>query len=294
MPMMASAFNSLDEQSWIATAYLLTSTVFQPFFERACDFFGCKLMLFIPIGIFEFGSLMTTTVQNFIWLCCARAVTGIGGAGLMSLLSLTMGQAASRNRAQTPAPLVDSTPSKAGTSTAASSLRTASRATKRYRTSSLCQSVLGLLPHSCSSSSLNSNPSSYDGAQDAQPPKKQWRSSKRWSKAPAMSSDESTAVESTLTPAVEEEVPVVMTSPYTPPPEELPHAETDLASEPKHWNGSTLQDEHESYKDNGEPAQPTPASEQAPRPYPQPGTLVVMQGVVNTTDSQANGTSTPQ
>ncbi|PCH35140.1 hypothetical protein WOLCODRAFT_27654, partial [Wolfiporia cocos MD-104 SS10] len=132
-----------------------------------------------------------------------------------------------------------------------------------------------------------------------------------------MSSDESMAVESTLTPAVEEEVPVVVTSPYMPPPEELPHAETDLASEPKQrsvtdrtpptehsilaadehspsWNGSTLQDEHESYKDNGEPTQPTPASEQAPRPYPQPGTLVVVQGVVNTTDSQANGTSTPQ
>ncbi|PCH44024.1 hypothetical protein WOLCODRAFT_154069 [Wolfiporia cocos MD-104 SS10] len=43
MPTITSAFNSLDEQSWIATAYLLMSTVFQPFFGHACDFFGCKV-----------------------------------------------------------------------------------------------------------------------------------------------------------------------------------------------------------------------------------------------------------
>ncbi|PCH41864.1 MFS general substrate transporter [Wolfiporia cocos MD-104 SS10] len=92
MPTIASEFNSLDEQSWIATAYLLTSTVFQPFFGRACDFFGCKLMLFIAIGIFEFGSLMTATAQDFIWLCCARAVAGIGGAGLMVVIMVMISQ----------------------------------------------------------------------------------------------------------------------------------------------------------------------------------------------------------
>ncbi|KZT00344.1 MFS general substrate transporter [Laetiporus sulphureus 93-53] len=92
MPTIASEFNKLNEQSWIATSYLLTSTVFQPFFGRASDLWGCKAMLITAIVLFEFGSLMTATAQNFIWLCCARAVAGIGGAGLMVVIMIMISQ----------------------------------------------------------------------------------------------------------------------------------------------------------------------------------------------------------
>lgn len=92
MPTIASEFDHLNEQSWIATSYLLTSTVFQPFFGRASELWGCKAMLFTAIFLFEFGSLMTATAQNFIWLCCARAVAGIGGAGLMVIIIIMISQ----------------------------------------------------------------------------------------------------------------------------------------------------------------------------------------------------------
>ncbi|KAF8884284.1 MFS general substrate transporter [Gymnopilus junonius] len=92
MPTIASQFNELDSQSWIATSYLLTSTVFQPFFGRASDLFGSKAMLIISVILFEFGSLMTATAQNFIWLCCGRAVAGIGAAGLMVVIMIMVSQ----------------------------------------------------------------------------------------------------------------------------------------------------------------------------------------------------------
>ncbi|CCM06470.1 uncharacterized protein FIBRA_08735 [Fibroporia radiculosa] len=92
MPTIASEFFALNQQSWIATSYLLTNTVFQPFFGRACELWGCKAVLFVSITIFKFGSLMTATAQNFIWLCCARAVAGIGGAGLMVSIMIMISQ----------------------------------------------------------------------------------------------------------------------------------------------------------------------------------------------------------
>ncbi|EPQ52775.1 MFS general substrate transporter [Gloeophyllum trabeum ATCC 11539] len=92
MPTIASEFHSLNEQSWIATSYLITSTVFQPFFGRASDLWGCKATLITAILLFEFGSLMTATAQNYVWLCCARAVAGIGGAGLLVVIMIMISQ----------------------------------------------------------------------------------------------------------------------------------------------------------------------------------------------------------
>ncbi|KIK63267.1 hypothetical protein GYMLUDRAFT_163208 [Collybiopsis luxurians FD-317 M1] len=76
MPTIASHFNALNSQSWIATSYLISSTCFQPVFGRFCDLWGCKLMLLVSIGLFEFGSVLTATAKNFVWLCCGRATAG--------------------------------------------------------------------------------------------------------------------------------------------------------------------------------------------------------------------------
>ncbi|KZT62500.1 MFS general substrate transporter [Calocera cornea HHB12733] len=92
MPTIASEFNSLNQQAWIALSYLLTSTVFQPMFGRATDLFGCRSVLFASIFVFEFGSLLCALSKNFIWLCCARAIAGMGGAGITVVIMVIVSQ----------------------------------------------------------------------------------------------------------------------------------------------------------------------------------------------------------
>ncbi|EJU02249.1 MFS general substrate transporter, partial [Dacryopinax primogenitus] len=92
MPTIASEFNSLSQQQSIALAYLLTSTVFQPLFGRATNLFGSRSVLFTSVFIFELGSLLCAVAQNFVWLCCARAIAGIGSVGLNVTIMVAVSQ----------------------------------------------------------------------------------------------------------------------------------------------------------------------------------------------------------
>ncbi|KZO95329.1 MFS general substrate transporter [Calocera viscosa TUFC12733] len=92
MPTIASEFGALNQQSWIALSYLLTNTVFQPLYGRATDLFGSRAVLFTAVFIFEFGSLLCALSKNFIWLCCARAVAGMGGAGITVVIMVIVSQ----------------------------------------------------------------------------------------------------------------------------------------------------------------------------------------------------------
>ncbi|RDX54509.1 MFS general substrate transporter [Lentinus brumalis] len=83
MPTIASEYDALPQQSWIALAYLLTSTVFQPVFGRGTDLYGSRSMLFLSIIVFDIGSLFCAVARNYIWFCCGRAIAGIGAAGLL-------------------------------------------------------------------------------------------------------------------------------------------------------------------------------------------------------------------
>ncbi|KZO95335.1 MFS general substrate transporter [Calocera viscosa TUFC12733] len=92
MPTIASQFNSLSQQQWISLSYLLTSTVFQPLFGRATDLWGSRSVLFVTIFFFELGSLLCAVSQNFIWLCCARAIAGAGAGGIAVVIMVILSQ----------------------------------------------------------------------------------------------------------------------------------------------------------------------------------------------------------
>ncbi|KAH9950768.1 MFS general substrate transporter [Amylocystis lapponica] len=92
MATIAGDFGKLHEQSWISLSYLLTSTVFQPFFGRATDLYGSRIMLFIAIAVFDIGSLLCAVATNFIWFCCGRAIAGIGAAGLLVIVMVIVSQ----------------------------------------------------------------------------------------------------------------------------------------------------------------------------------------------------------
>ncbi|EJU02242.1 MFS general substrate transporter [Dacryopinax primogenitus] len=92
MPTIASEFDSLNQQSWIALSYLLTNTVFQPMWGRATDLIGSRTILFVCVFTFELGSLLCALSKNFIWLCCARAIAGLGAGGITIVIMVILTQ----------------------------------------------------------------------------------------------------------------------------------------------------------------------------------------------------------
>ncbi|ORY53267.1 MFS general substrate transporter, partial [Rhizoclosmatium globosum] len=83
---IANEFQSLEEINWIATGYFLTATAFIPVYGQLADIFGRKSVFLVAIGIFEVGSLLCGVASSMKMLIAARAIAGIGGSGIFSLV----------------------------------------------------------------------------------------------------------------------------------------------------------------------------------------------------------------
>ncbi|OMJ28074.1 putative MFS-type transporter YusP [Smittium culicis] len=92
LPTIANDLNSLSLISWVATSYMLSSTALQPLYGKVSDIFGTKACLIFAILIFQVGSLISGLSNSMVMLIVARGVTGIGGAGIMVLVSLVISQ----------------------------------------------------------------------------------------------------------------------------------------------------------------------------------------------------------
>ncbi|KZS91828.1 MFS general substrate transporter [Sistotremastrum niveocremeum HHB9708] len=89
-PHIASAFNRLDLQSWIGTAYLLTSAVFLPIFASLSDIFGRHWAMQISLIFFMIGSALSTGAQNMPMMLAGRGIAGIGAAGLLTCVRIML------------------------------------------------------------------------------------------------------------------------------------------------------------------------------------------------------------
>ncbi|KAF8929623.1 hypothetical protein BGZ58_008813 [Dissophora ornata] len=85
---IANDFNSLSEIPWVGTAYLLTSTSFQPLYGRFSDIFGRKATFMFAISVFLIGSALCGTAQNMTWIIIARGIAGAGAGGIMSMVMI--------------------------------------------------------------------------------------------------------------------------------------------------------------------------------------------------------------
>jgi hypothetical protein len=84
-PVITSYFGAANSASWLSTAFLLTSTSFQPLLGRLSDALGRK-PLFIGCGVVFVAATvwcaLATTIEGFI---AARALCGLGAGGSMTL-----------------------------------------------------------------------------------------------------------------------------------------------------------------------------------------------------------------
>lgn len=87
-PVITSYFNSANSASWLSTAFLLTSTAFQPVFGRLSDTIGRKAPYLFTLTIFLFATLWCALAQSMTSFIAARALCGLGAGGMMSLGSI--------------------------------------------------------------------------------------------------------------------------------------------------------------------------------------------------------------
>ncbi|KAI9332427.1 major facilitator superfamily domain-containing protein [Zopfochytrium polystomum] len=98
---IATEFTAQDQVAWVATAYLLTSTAFIPSYGQLADIFGRKSVFLFAIMIFEVGSAMCGVATSMPFLIVARAVAGLGGGGIFSLVIIIIADLVPiRNRAK--------------------------------------------------------------------------------------------------------------------------------------------------------------------------------------------------
>ena len=85
VPAMAADLNAFGHLSWIVTAYLLTSTAATPIIGKLSDIWGRRALLLPSLVVFILASLACGFAQSLPQLIIARAVQGLGGAGLMAM-----------------------------------------------------------------------------------------------------------------------------------------------------------------------------------------------------------------
>ncbi|HEY1530612.1 MAG TPA: MDR family MFS transporter, partial [Galbitalea sp.] len=93
--------HGLNDQAWVTTAYLITSTIAVPIYGKLSDVFGRRPLYIFGIVVFLIGSLASSFSTSMIMLAAFRAFQGIGAGALMSIPLAIMGDIlAPRERAK--------------------------------------------------------------------------------------------------------------------------------------------------------------------------------------------------
>lgn len=85
VPAMAADLHGFGHLAWIVSAYLLTSTAMTPIYGRLSDIYGRRKLLLVALVVFAVASALCALAQSLTQLVAARALQGVGGAGLMAM-----------------------------------------------------------------------------------------------------------------------------------------------------------------------------------------------------------------
>ena len=85
LPTLSGELDGLQQQHWVATAYVLAGAVTMPLYGQLSDLFGRRGVFSIALLIFLAGSCLGGLAWNMQALIAARALQGLGGGGLLIL-----------------------------------------------------------------------------------------------------------------------------------------------------------------------------------------------------------------
>ncbi|EUC29713.1 hypothetical protein COCCADRAFT_39961 [Bipolaris zeicola 26-R-13] len=87
-PAIAVDLNTGTVTSWIGTSFLIASTAFQLINGRLSDIFGRKNLLLVSLMLMALGDLGCGFAKTAVQLFVLRAIAGIGGGGINSLVMI--------------------------------------------------------------------------------------------------------------------------------------------------------------------------------------------------------------
>ncbi|KAH7076944.1 major facilitator superfamily-domain-containing protein [Paraphoma chrysanthemicola] len=90
LPTISEEFNSASGYTWVGSAYLIAQSAATPIWGKVSDIFGRKPILLVTNAIFFVGSLLAGVSVNIDMLIAARAIQGIGGGGLITLVNISI------------------------------------------------------------------------------------------------------------------------------------------------------------------------------------------------------------
>jgi EmrB/QacA subfamily drug resistance transporter len=85
VPAIAADLNGFGHLAWIVSAYLLTSTAMTPIYGKLSDIYGRRKLLLVGLAVFAVASALCAMARTLDQLVIARALQGVGGAGLMAM-----------------------------------------------------------------------------------------------------------------------------------------------------------------------------------------------------------------
>ncbi|KAI4746083.1 DNA repair protein RAD50 [Aureobasidium sp. EXF-12298] len=88
LPTISEYFHSAAGYTWIGSAYLLGNASSVPLWGKISDIFGRKPILIVANLMFLIGSLIAALSTSIGMLIAARAIQGVGGGGLVTLVNI--------------------------------------------------------------------------------------------------------------------------------------------------------------------------------------------------------------
>ncbi|KAJ6117737.1 hypothetical protein N7512_007462 [Penicillium capsulatum] len=85
---VSSEFNQLQDASWLSTGYMLGLCAVQPMYGKLSDIYGRKPLLLFSYLLFATGCIVSGVARQLWVVILGRAVSGMGGAGKMTVGSV--------------------------------------------------------------------------------------------------------------------------------------------------------------------------------------------------------------
>ncbi|KAJ1962887.1 hypothetical protein GGI12_002378 [Dipsacomyces acuminosporus] len=87
---ISNNFNSLSRAEWIVTSYMLAVTATQPLYGKFSDILGRVEAILVAVLLFLVGSVLCAVSNTMTMLIISRAIQGLGGGGIISLIFIVI------------------------------------------------------------------------------------------------------------------------------------------------------------------------------------------------------------
>ena len=91
LPTIGRDLGNIEYLPWIATAYLLVSTALTPLYGKIADIKGRRVVIMFALIVFLVGSVACALAPTMLTLALARALQGVGGAGIFAMTQTIIG-----------------------------------------------------------------------------------------------------------------------------------------------------------------------------------------------------------